>query len=486
MARPEFAHSFFGVMFVSVPDGKVLYAHNAEKFFVPGSTTKLVTTGAALDVLGAEHRFVTRVYRTGPVGADGTLEGDLVLVASGDPNLSGRLQADGTLAFENADHSYGGEDSRGLGDALGVIRGLAKQVHEKGVRRISGRVLVDATLFPEGDRELGTGVVISPIMVNDNVVDAWMTPGPSEGASAALRTSPLTSYVRFVNEVKTGAKGSRAEIRFAPDVAAADGSRTVTVTGTVPAGSREALHSYPVPEPSRFTQVVFAEALNERGILASAGPRESVPDWKAVAASYVDERVVAEHRSAPMSEEAKVILKVSQNLHASAMPFILGSRSTRGPAAAQAGFDLMRRFLDREGLKDGASQGDGAGGAAHFTPAFMTRFLLAMAKHKASAAFFAALPVLGRDGTLFNIQTASSAAGHVFAKTGTYGEDDPLNRGQFLNGKGLAGYVDTKDGRRLAFAAYLNHVALSNDPDAIRRTAGETLGAIAAAAYDAR
>src|SRR5207249_8972116 len=93
----------------------------------------------------------------------GTLDGDLVLVASGDPNLSGRIQPDGSLGYENMDHSYGGPDSRGLGDPLLVIKQLAQQVADKGIKRVKGRVIIDARLFPEGERELGTNVVLSPI-----------------------------------------------------------------------------------------------------------------------------------------------------------------------------------------------------------------------------------------------------------------------------------------------------------------------------------
>ena len=108
MERPEFAHSRFGIEFYSLDTGKVVYERNSRQLFVPGSTTKLFTEGTALELLGADYRFHTRVYRTGPIEKDGTLNGDLVLVAGGDPNLSNRIQSDGTLAFEDEDHSYGG------------------------------------------------------------------------------------------------------------------------------------------------------------------------------------------------------------------------------------------------------------------------------------------------------------------------------------------------------------------------------------------
>ena len=99
--------------------------------------------------------------------------------------------------------------------------------------------------------------------------------------------------------------------------------------------------------------------------------------------------------------------------------------------------------------------------------------------------FFRALPILGKDGTLAKIQKENPAAGHVFAKTGTFGSEDKLNGRGMLNGKGLAGYVTTKSGRKLAFAAYVNHVAIPSDPDAAQAIAGQALGEIAAAAYDA-
>src|SRR5579864_1395878 len=75
MDRPEFAHSTFGIEFYSMDSGKVVYQRNASKLMVPGSTTKLVTEGTALELFGGDYRFHTFVYRTGSVNKKGVLEG---------------------------------------------------------------------------------------------------------------------------------------------------------------------------------------------------------------------------------------------------------------------------------------------------------------------------------------------------------------------------------------------------------------------------
>src|SRR5881628_1080789 len=209
ISRPEFAHANFGVEFYSLDTGKVIYALNADKLFVPASTTKILTEGTLLAKLGADYRFHTCVYRTGAIDKHGTLKGDLILVASGDPNLSNRVQPDGTLAFVDEDHSYQGPALPG--DPLSVIKQLAKDVAAKGIRKIEGRVLIDATLFPDGPREGGTNVVMSSIMVNDNVIDLLGSPGAKAGDPLSLEFSPHTSYIRFVNHLITSPAGSKVE-----------------------------------------------------------------------------------------------------------------------------------------------------------------------------------------------------------------------------------------------------------------------------------
>jgi len=489
LSRPEGRHALFGIEFYSLDTHQVIYQLNSDKLFTPASTTKLLTMGTALELLGANYRYHTRVYGTGAI-EKGTLKGDLVLVASGDPNLSGRIQPDGTLGFENEDHSYGGSpDTRAVtGDPLLVIRELARQVFSHGVRRIEGRVLVDASLFPEGEKELGTGAVISPIVVNDNIVDVTASPAATVGDPVRLQISPATAYVKFTNDARTGAADSKPEINWTSDVRNPDGSHSVTVTGNMPVGKPSVLYAYMVPRPSRFAEMVFAQALAESGVTAATPNPAAEPDFKALATAYTPEHQLAEHISPPLAEEVKVTLKVSQNLHASIMPYLLGAVLAHAQAdLAQAGFSLEHDFLEKAGLDlSGASQSDGAGGAPAgcYTPDFMVHYLETMAGQKDFPVFFRALPILGRDGTLWNIQVHSRAAENVRAKTGTWADENDLDRNQMVTAKGLAGYITNTAGKRWAFAAYVNHLAVPDNDQAVTEIVGQLMGEIAAAGYE--
>jgi D-alanyl-D-alanine carboxypeptidase/D-alanyl-D-alanine-endopeptidase (penicillin-binding protein 4) len=484
--RREFKQSQFGVEFFDLESGRVLFALNGEKFFVPGSTTKLVTEGTALALLGPDYRFSTRVYRTGSVSGEGTLEGDLVLVAGGDPNLSARVHDDDTLAYTSFDHGYAGS-MPGVavpGDPLTVLKSLARQVAEQGIKQVRGQVLVDTSLFAADRPEAGTGAIISPIMVNDNMVDVTVFGGAKPGEPTGEVMAPLVPYLNVLNKTTTGKPGSDAALRFTAETVNPDGSYTVNLEGSVPAGE-QALASYKVKSPRRFAEAAFAVALQSVGVQVPApsyGPRR---DFKLLASSYTSENLIAEHISPPFASEVKVTLKASQNLHASTTPYLLGALLANRPdAALQSGFELERKFLAKAGLDlKSASQADGEGGpGAAFTPDFMARYLAYMAKQRCAEFFIDALPIMGRDGTLATMQPKSAAAGHVRAKTGTYVYFDGLNRGLLLLGKGLVGYMETRGGHKLAFAIYVNQVHLANIDEV--GNVGDILGQIANAAYE--
>jgi N-acyl-D-amino-acid deacylase len=487
MSRPDFAHANFGIEFYSLDSGKVIYALNADKLFVPASTTKTLTEGTLLAKLGADYRFHTRVYHTGPIDKHGTLKGDLILVASGDPNLSNRIQPDGTLAFVDHDHSYNGPALPG--DPLAVIQEFVSQIKSKGVRKIEGKIYVDASLMPDSEREGGTGVVMSSIMVNDNVIDLVGKPGSKPGDAVQLSVSPQSSYLHFVNNVVTGDAKSKLAFNASDPVAVPDGSLTVALTGNIPMGTEPQTAAFAVPSPTKFAAVVLGDVLKSAGISVNSKAAPPVTDFTPYQRFYIAENQLAEHVSPPLSEEIKITLKVSQNVHAGMGPYLLGllvAKDMKDPI--HAGFKTEQAFLQEAKLDlSGAAQGDGAGGdwADLFSPDFIVHYMIYWSTRPDYQFFFKALPILGKDGTLAKIQVNSPGAGHVFAKTGTFGSEDKLNNKMMLNGKGLAGYVITKAGKKLAFAAYVNHVSLNLDPDAAQEVAGQALGEIAAAAYDA-
>jgi D-alanyl-D-alanine carboxypeptidase/D-alanyl-D-alanine-endopeptidase (penicillin-binding protein 4) len=477
MDRPEFAHATWGMEFYDLGSRKTVFGVNRERLFVPGSTTKLVTMGTALEILGPDHRFHTRVYRTGPVHG-GVLEGDLVLVASGDPNLSGRESPDGTYSFIDHDHSYGGPPLPT--DPLAAMRHLAEQVAASGIRTVGGQVIVDASLFAEGDRELGSRVALSPMVINDNVIDIVVTPAARAGEAASVVVSPATSHLKVFANLATLDSGVPATLRMVEDSTDRD-HRTLVMSGGVPRGA-PSNPRWTVPVPSRFGEIVFAEVLGDAGVRAIPRLASRVVDTEALSASYTDAMLVAEHVSLPLSAEARPLLKTSQNLHASNMPLLLAS-TPMARDSSWTGFDRARDWMERAGLDlDGAVQGDGAGGDAFFSPAFMTRYLEVIAGRPWADDFRSALPVLGRDGTLAEIQVDAPAAGKVFAKTGTYASYDPLNRRLIVHAKGLAGYFTSKSGRRIAFAIYVNNVAGEMDDPAAM--AGQALGEIASIAWE--
>jgi PBP4 family serine-type D-alanyl-D-alanine carboxypeptidase len=482
VATPRLRHSIVAAEVYDLDAHRVLYARNAQTLMVAASTTKLVTEGMSLALLGPGFRWTTPVYRTGPVDAAGVLHGDLVLVASGDPNLSQRIRPDGTLAFENEDHAYDGSPGTKAvpGDPLAVLRDLAGQVARSGIKEIDGRVLVDTSLMPDQGTESGTGVTLSSIVVNDNLVDVTVTPGRRAGDPVTIAVSPQTAYVAFVNRATTASAKADATIDMSQDVADAAGRHTVTITGVQPLGP-SVLYAYRVSDPKRFAQDAFALALRDAGVTIAP---ESAATVAASPQPYAAQSLVAKHVSPALAQDVYITLKISDNLHAALMPYMWALYAAHAKSDyLESGYRRVRPILEgaQLDLGSGATQ-TGEGDNAFFTADFMARYLAWAKAQTWYSWLFRGLPVMGVDGTLAGIGKRSPARGKVFAKTGTDGGTDYLNGGSVVE-KGLAGYITTRGGRHVAFAFYLSAMIGPHDEDT-GGIAGELLGAMATATYE--
>jgi serine-type D-Ala-D-Ala carboxypeptidase/endopeptidase (penicillin-binding protein 4) len=477
---PEYKHSHWGALVADAATGKELYALNADKLFLPASTTKLYSCAAALAALGPDHRFYTRVHARGPI-KDGVLRGDLVLVASGDLTFGGRTLPDGTVAFKDSDHTYAnGNDDAELTDTnpLAGLEDLARQVKAAGVTRVEGEVLIDDRLF---DRARGSGSgpgLVTPILVNDNVIDVTITPAAKPGEPATVTVRPETGYVRWDAVVETvdAKRKPSVEVRQA-------GLEGFAVRGRVPAGGKPLVRVYNIADPSAFARALFIEALRREQVRVTASPYDTPRAELPERGRYGETKLVAEFKSPPFAEVIKVTLKVSHNLYASTLPLLLAAQ--KGKRTLEDGLRLQRQFLADAGVDvDTISFGGGAGGANadHVTPRATVQLLRALAGRPEYPAFHKALPVLGVDGTLAKaLDPESPARGKAQAKTGTLTWQDVLNDRSVLTSKALAGTLTTASGRPLMFAFYVNKTPLPKGGQSSRE--GKALGRLCEIVY---
>src|SRR5215213_144089 len=213
MDKPRYAQSTWSLLVADVASGEILYELHPDQIALTGSVRKLFSVGLALEQLGAEHRFTTPVYRQGVVDARGALMGDLVLVAAGDLTLGGRLNADGAIAFTNFDHNDANNLSTAILTPQDPMRGLddlAQQVRASGIQTVTGDVIVDDRLF-ESFRVPNQHLLITPIMVNENMVD--VTVGPTQaGQAASLDWRPRTAAFSVQGKATTVAEGAPATV----------------------------------------------------------------------------------------------------------------------------------------------------------------------------------------------------------------------------------------------------------------------------------
>jgi serine-type D-Ala-D-Ala carboxypeptidase/endopeptidase (penicillin-binding protein 4) len=481
ISGPNYKHSRWGILVVDAETGRTVYEHNPDELFAPASVTKLYTCAAALSALGGDYAFETPVYRRGDV-ADGRLRGDLILVGSGDLSLGGRTDPTGKLVFKDHDHIYANWLSTATEvvdtDPLAGLNALARQVKEAGVRQVNGDVLVDDRLFAKA-RGSGSGPdVVTPVVVNDNVVDVIVTPAAKAGDPAVARFLPQTDYVQVDVQVDTVAAGEPARIEVERV-----GPQRFSVRGQIPANSKPLVRICPVEDPAGFARALFIEALRRQGVVVKASvhrePTADLPEKD----SYKDLTRVAVLKSPPLSEALKVTLKVSHNLYASTLPLLVAVKN--GKRTQPEGMRVERELLSDLGVDvDSISLESGAGGGNgdRVTPRATVQLLQGLAKRPDFATFKACLPVLGVDGTLADVVGADSPGrGKVFAKTGTYGDTDLLNDRVLLRSKALAGVMITANGRTLYFAMFVNDVALPKGADPIRE--GKVLGRLCEIIY---
>ncbi|MCD4783328.1 MAG: D-alanyl-D-alanine carboxypeptidase/D-alanyl-D-alanine-endopeptidase [Candidatus Eremiobacteraeota bacterium] len=459
----RYKNASWGIFVKELESGRILFELNADKMFVPASTTKIFSVYSAIETLGADYKFKTPVYRRGNISKSGVLDGDLILVASGDLTMGGRTTPDNKIAFKNTDHSYadalpGAELTEQ--DPLAGLNQLAKQVSSNGIREVKGDVIIDDRLFETHKaQDKNVYFILTPIMINDNLIDLVIKPA-KKGEMAKVEWRPHTEVYRVKSEVKTVAPGKPAEIEVS-----SNDDKTIVVRGQIPFGSKEIVKIYQAQDPASFARSLFIEALRRNGVkvksaVKSKNNRKNLPKNQ----DYSGFKKAAQLVSPPFYENAKLILKTSMNIHADMLPMLIAAAN--GKKTFEEGMQLMCPVIKKSGIDmNTISLSDAEGGTRsdRFTPRTVSGILEYISKQPYFDKYHYCLPILGVDGSLVSaVGKKSPAVGKIQAKTGSTIAGDVLNNRGILLSKSLAGYAVTKNNKKLIFAVYVNNAPVSS------------------------
>jgi D-alanyl-D-alanine carboxypeptidase/D-alanyl-D-alanine-endopeptidase (penicillin-binding protein 4) len=393
---------------------------------MPASNQKAVVTAAALELLGRDYTFRTKVFATGPIGG-GELRGHLVVVGSGDPNISGRLHND---------------------DPCAIFKSWAAALKEMGVRRIRGDIVGDDSLFdrnfihsswPKNQLNLWYCAPSGALALNDGCLDINVTPGRGEGSPASFTVSPQTDYLKITNACTTVSSGK-------PGVGAvrAEGSRESKLIGKCRAGTGTQKINLTVDNPGLYFVTVLKEELVRQGIAVDGSARliaqgENLPH----------DVLVAEHVSTlPMT--AAIANKHSQNFYADMLLKLVGAQNG-GKGGWETGAKAVGDFLVKIGVPKtefNIVDGSGLSRDNRISAGAIVKVLERMFNSKLCHAFWQSLSVAGIDGTLDDrFKSNPAARGRVAAKSG------------YIAGVcTLSGYAATPKGRYFAFSILVNDV----------------------------
>jgi D-alanyl-D-alanine carboxypeptidase/D-alanyl-D-alanine-endopeptidase (penicillin-binding protein 4) len=507
LADPSVSRAHWGIA-VTTLDGTPLYGHDEGELFRPASNNKIFTTATAMALLGPAKTFDTRIF--GKLdAATGEVTGDLTLVGGGDANFGADdlpyvPRSERAASSATASQPPPAPQPPGLAD----LASLADQLVAKGIKRITGEIVGDDTLYPyepyaeswaQDDQVWGYGAPVSALSINNNQLELIVTPlavQPSADGGRFVNATVQQNvpYYKVHSELQTVPAGTHAD---GIHIERLPGSRVIRIYGSMATDAPPDVEEIAIADPAEYAATALRAMLVQRGISVSGIARARhqpqrdgrdylsqllapgdcvarVLDGGACALSCItgtkSETVLASHTSAPLSEDVVLTNKVSQNLHAELLLHQLGLIPCR-PGSTLTGALTVRAYLLHAGLDpDDFLFFDGSGLSDHdlVAPRATATFLAYAAKQPWFAQWKASLPDAGEEGTLRGRFPDPPVKDHLFAKTGTLGES-----------RALSGYLDAASGRTIIFSIFVDNHTPATSAD--RVTMDKIVTAIAAA-----
>jgi len=420
--------------------GELLYSHLGETRLRPASNMKILTSIAALETLGADHRFKTEVAIDGTLESN-VLDGDVYIKGYGDPTL---LKED--------------------------LEQFAKELKAYGIHTIKGNIFGDDTWYDDvrlsqdlnwSDESNYTGAQVSALTLSPNedydtgTIIVEVSPGLKVGEKAEVTINPETDYVTIINQTKTVATSETKKLSIERE----HGNNTIHIEGTIPVDGIHSEKWVAVWEPTGYVIDIFQRLLekNEIQLIGDANIQQKATPQEAV--------VITEKESMSLSEILLSFMKLSNNGHGEMLTKEMGKK-VYDEGSWDKGLQVIEEVVAKFGVNTETILLRDGSGMSHknMIPANeLTQLLYQIQQQDWYPIFEKTLPVAGEEdrsigGTLRHRMTDLGLNGNVKAKTGN------------LTGVStLSGYVTTESDEEVIFSILVNNY-LGNDVTSIEDT----------------
>jgi serine-type D-Ala-D-Ala carboxypeptidase/endopeptidase (penicillin-binding protein 4) len=415
--RAEFSRSRWGILIQLLSSTTTLYSRDSNKYFIPASNVKLLTTAAALQKLGANFRIRTSVYSAE--------NGNLYIAGRGDPSITATQ-----------------------------LQSLASQLKQRGISRVN-ELIGDDSYFQGNavnphweweDAQAGYGAPINSLMFNQNAIELILSPQAiGKPLKVTFAEPKLANQWQIQNNSVTVGQNESEFVEVGRDFSLP----ILRVSGQLKAGAESESAYVAVIDPANnflqhFQQALVAEGIPIKQALVASSSRNLTQE-------------LAQVESPPLSELLKETNRESNNVYAEVLLRLLakvtGKMLVPQEDTSEAGLKELKTALTQLGVNPNSYiLADGSGLSRHnlISPEALVQTLRLMANSPAASIYRASLPVAGESGTLKNRFKNTPNRVILQAKTGT------------LSGvSALSGYVEVPNYEPLVFSIIVNQSDLS-------------------------
>ncbi len=426
--------------------GEEIVNYNSRISLAPASNLKLFTTAAALDYLGEDFRFKTKLFYDGKIDKYGTLHGNIYLVGGGDPTLGSNL-VKSSLSFDS------------------LMNYFISKIKSFNILKINGNIyaddfMFDGQLIPDEWNWIDLGnyyaAPLSALTIHDNLYYLYFKPGEKTGdAAEVLRTEPAVPNLKFINFMKTGPLGSgdNGYIYNAP------WRYEAVLRGTIPLGKPEFSIKGSLPDPPLFAVQYLKAKLENNGVEVNGMAKKLTSPT-----DYKQKNLLLTLSSPPLKDIVFIINKRSNNLYTELLLKMI-SYKIHGTGNTLDGTKLIKEFLARNNIDtSGLLLYDGSGLSREnaITTKAMVELLTHLPQKEYFNSFYKSLAIMGNSNDIGYFKNVGK---------GTVLENNVRIKSGVIEGvRAYSGYLKNKSGKTIVFSMIANNFDGSgSDVTAIHR-----------------